>query len=156
MKEIKYQAYWRAKIYNAERKDYDDVWIMSDVHSLHLNKNKVIVSNKPFGNQSIEVGKDCFLRHFTGLYDDYGNEIYEGDIVEVYDPNETTTIHISEVWIDYDGIRINAHPVHKQLGVRYSRNLKDYCDYGFGEGLIATCKILGNKFENGEILSNEN
>jgi uncharacterized phage protein (TIGR01671 family) len=97
--------------------------------------------------------KDVELLQFVGLFDDNGEEIYEGYIVEVIDPSETKTSHKSVVRFGYNGAWIDAHPVHKEMGAAYIRKLYDYCDYGIGRGIVARCKIVGNIYQNPELLN---
>jgi len=96
--------------------------------------------------------KDVELLQFVGLFDDNGEEIYKGHIVEVIDPSETTTSHRSVVRFDHYGAWIDAHPVHRELGIAYTRKLYDYCDYGVGRGILARCKIVGSICQNPEML----
>lgn len=91
---------------------------------------------------------DGILMQFVGLLDDEGKEIYEGDIVEVTEYNVPP--HRSVVCFGYSGAWIESHPLRRQLGFPSAQPLSDYCDYGIGEGLAATCKVIGNVFESPE------
>lgn len=92
----------------------------------------------------------------TGLRDDAGEEIYDGDIVEVKNEMETKTSHISQVENTIYGARIDAHPSSIGMGLCKHRQLLEYCDYGVGGIYHLTCKIVGNIYENPELLEDEN
>lgn len=94
------------------------------------------------------------LCQFTGLYDDNGVEIYEGDIVEVRDLEETKTSHTSVVYFDYSGAYIDAHPFHRKINALDHRILKHYCDYGIGDYRPVKCKVIGNIYDNPELIPN--
>jgi len=89
---------------------------------------------------------------YVQLFDDYGKEIYKADMVEIHDTMETKTSHISQVYFSYDGALVEFHPAHKQLCERGSRSLKGYCDYGFSDEGYGKCKIIGNVYENPELI----
>lgn len=98
---------------------------------------------------------ECVLLQFTGLYDDSGKEIYEGDIVKIQDKTETKTFYISEVLITCNGSIVKAHPSHVKLGHEHWRELSWYCDYGVGDenrmGYIS-CEVIGNIYQNPNLL----
>ena len=76
------------------------------------------------------VRRPCFIREFTGLRDATGKDIYEGDILE-FDEKEWGCKHIFEVKYD------------KYSGFVGSGTLRDW-------GVF--CKIIGNIYENPELL----
>lgn len=91
---------------------------------------------------------------YTGLQDDEGVDICEGDIVDIHIPQETSSRHQSEVKLCYTGVYVCAHPAHTSAGAAKFRHLSHYCK-GYSETSFneyASCKIIGNVFENPELL----
>lgn len=136
VRDIKYQVYWDAKEWNG--KEYITKWKMSEVHSLHLNKKKVIVSDKPYGNRSVEIGENCFLREYTGLNDKNGTPIYEGDIIRT-------------VALLNDHHQMGATSI---LTVKYFMGNPSLCEKGYETGVAIypfcvshTLEVIGNVYE---------
>ncbi len=103
-----------------------------------------------------ERGTAVWLQ-YTGLYDDTGKEIFAGDIVRIQDKNETRAPYISEVYFNpSDGTFVDGHPSHLKAGagLRY-RELSGYCDYGDGGKVGVSCEIIGNIYENPELLKED-
>lgn len=95
--------------------------------------------------------ENVIIMQYTGLKDKHGKEIYEGNVVKVQDPIETHTSHNSIVYFDSEGARINYHPVHKKIDKCFVlRQLSDYLD--IREQDNPTCEIIGNIYENPELL----
>ena len=94
------------------------------------------------------------LKHMwgTGLFDDTGKEIYDNDIVKVHDTTETKIPYVTQVYLSPLGSLVEPHPAHRALGISSYRKLEDYCDYGVGGQYHLSCKIIGNIYENPELL----
>jgi uncharacterized phage protein (TIGR01671 family) len=93
------------------------------------------------GGRIVEDG-EIELMQFTGLYDKNGKEIYEGDIVKYnywnneYEKDE----YISISCVEYKN------------GYFYPRYINDICDDGYYSSGIDDIEIIGNIYENPEIL----
>jgi uncharacterized phage protein (TIGR01671 family) len=85
--------------------------------------------------------QDLTLCQFTGLYDQDKQKIYEGDICEAFKPNSYL-----------DGIYEVAW--HQEKGRWYYKNQPDYRKlYQVGCTGNLTCRIVGNIFQNGDLLN---
>lgn len=129
MREIKYQVYLG---------DHEELTGMHKVESLWWNdRNELIVMIKasyPFPNRPeyrVKDEEDVFLREFTGLHDRNGTEIYEGDI---FQKGELKGI------IEWKEAGWGYHLINPMLHM------------GFG---IEEIEIIGNRFENPELLEAE-
>lgn len=83
---------------------------------------------------------DSIPLQFTGLHDKNGKEIYEGDIVKrvSFDSDDIPSIHIGI--IKWDNCSF------------YSHSIKNELSRGFSEIKGVTYEILGNIYENPELL----
>lgn len=145
MREIKFRAW------NEENKK---MFYMSDyLHGIDLsNQLAILVDSKnkaePFYTISAE------LMQYTGLKDKNGKKIYEGDILKYYPYSNLG--HIKKfsinpvVWGatgDSDGY---AHGKHYEWTVG-DDSLADVADSKYPE--VAYCEVVGNIYENPELLN---
>ena len=93
------------------------------------------------------------LMQYTGLKDKNGKEIYEGDVVKVINTMEMKSPHTSDVGIAPQGVLIWAHPGHIKMGLGKTRLLSGYCDQEPIEGFDVSCEVIGNIYENPELLT---
>src|SRR3990167_4634455 len=86
-------------------------------------------------NEGIEMAQSVWkLMQFTGLLDKNGKEIYEGDIVKTED------------FTGYIWYRSPDFVIRQDIG---SNNEHTYLDF------FRKCEIIGNIFENSELLTNQ-
>ena len=70
------------------------------------------------------------LKYFLGK-DSVGNKLYAFDEVELSMPIETRTPWKSRIhWNPIDGAFVDAHPVHKSMGIGQDRGLREILVYG--------------------------
>jgi len=98
-----------------------------------------------------ETAQENSYQFIDDLQDNDGNDIYENDIVELHNPNETHTSYKSPVFFGSLGATVLYHPAHvKAMGYKdRGRLLKDYIRSG-GNFL---CRVIGNIVENPELLN---
>lgn len=91
------------------------------------------------------------LMQFTGLKDKNGIEIYEGDILEF--KNELGKHNIHKVFRVAGGLAINSH---NDDFYRDFTSFYEACADMQTIGYIVQCKIIGNIYENPELLCQKN
>jgi len=96
---------------------------------------------------------DFVIQQSTGLIDINKKDIFEGDIVSLHHRWETSTPHNSVVSINFDGCAIiTPHPKHPKYINGGMSALQNFTNcYGAENGYV-TCEIIGNVFENLELL----
>ena len=115
----------------------------------------------------LEELNDCESLQYTGLKDKNEKEIYEGDIVEFpYLNRETSNLWINLPFLIFPKNGLNAEPnlceenIQRQMW-KYKREIVTWNEYGYYPFLISHCgyllysyhcKIIGNIFENSELL----
>lgn len=114
----------------------DNIMYYQDV--MYYRDESGICSTKYFLDKLYE---DAALMQFTGLYDKNGKEIYEGDIVKAY--NLIYTIEFKY------GAFIFVNEVYKLDWRDIANKNRDYRLY---EDVIENFEIIGNIYENPELL----
>ena len=147
MKNLKYRAWVYCKWFGFRTKEerksdgsdfWIDKWIMGEVKTIHLAKNKArvmdgsITSSK---HHDYKIGDECIIMQSTGLKDKNGKEIFDGDIIN---------------W----GKKLNGNVIFEQGRFWVSDFYVSYQDEpsdAFGEG-ASLLEIVGNVYENPELL----
>ena len=124
------------------------MWAYGDLHTLcdqpHIHTE---VSSYPFAGKRSFVNPDT-IGQFTGLKDNNGKEIYEGDIIrfkyEDYSEYNINGYHhpveiISAVTFEYGEFRIQGYPC--RLGACYDW-AEDECEF----------EVIGNIHDNPELI----
>ena len=88
------------------------------------------------------LDKDIVIQQFTGLTDAVGKEIYEGDIIQVFewDSNLTNKMYQAEIIFDDE----DAQFVAKELNGTHNLIIgnSSFCDIN-----VQNCKVVGNIYE---------
>jgi hypothetical protein len=117
----------------------DNKSIIYDAKNFHIGLDGNILENygDPNGKHSWEVPFDVwtppFIQQWTGLQDKNGKDIYEGDLVTVYDKK----IYEVKWGKAYNGFQYNLYDKDDDLD-----------DYYGGIGDNRCLKVIGNIFEN--------
>ena len=118
-------------------------WLYGDLVSSADKKRFAILVNNKESYDECEVDPET-IGQFTGLYDCNGNKIYEGDIVEwekdglMYVVRFWRGMFFASVQECNEGI-LGGFPLHALTEYEYRK-----------------CKIVGNIFENSELLKGGN
>jgi uncharacterized phage protein (TIGR01671 family) len=130
--------------HTTQKKMYSAEEMAADQLTLLLIGEFINVSGRSLGESVIYPPNKFIPLQYTGLHDKNGNEIYEGDIVRVDDREiGAPKICIGEVYwcTDYT---LECNP----------------CFAGWGKGghfqLSPNVEILGNRYENPELLEDKN
>lgn len=129
------------------------------IHHFIIEENTPLPKDKPIGEIQIEVVAET-VSQYTGTDDKNGKKIFEGDIIES-DNGEHSAIGV----VKYGEFRPNLFykSLEKRLGYKIKENLKgvfveskkDNEQYMLTIGTKKFAKIIGNKFENPELLGEE-
>ncbi len=136
-REIKFR-FWNKKtsaFITTVRKETDteEDYVMSldgNLHGVSIGDGQCFVLNR----------NDFVIQQFTGLKDSKGKEIYEGDIIECNKSSMLGVDRITEVKQDLE------------TGGYYPFCLKENGEYYCGEHDSENIKVIGNIFENSNLL----
>lgn len=118
-----------------------------------VDKNKLYTAHSLYHSENPNIGywthfdenSDIFLMQYTGLKDKNGKEIYEGDFIKCYTGNPT---------YDDDAILVIWHKEFASFALAKNGWLYDHF---FREDLDPKeCEIIGNKYENPELMEVKN
>ena len=148
MREIKFRAWLKESClekhgyykYEVYKEKIDKLGRMRKVHSIHLNKESIIISSAWGGNIGVLID-DVELMQYTGLRDKNGVKIFEGDIIEYWYRSVSGTASSTAIVKFYDG----------------AFQLEDIDDSDTTELLYLAedLKVIGNVWENPELLEFE-
>ena len=128
MREIKFRAWHKGKK------------IIGEVFGIDILHKEIFFSNEDVDCYEHSDFKDIELMQYTGLYDKKGKEIYEGDIVKLRANHGIGVIKYSDEWGAFIVEYIKPRPL-AVLGMNYYKE---------------DIEILGNIYENSELLGDKN
>lgn len=161
MREIKFRAWWQHKEYNPNGTMYFVGGILfatqqdgEPEYDLKGDIETGLMSSEI--NSKIGWNKDCILMQYTGLKDKNGKEIYEGDIVEYKYLNtleqETRKSEVQLMPIGDVNRNIQAYyPFCYSIAGSYKEDNREITECYLTPS--DACEIIGNIYENPEILS---
>ncbi|TVL99550.1 MAG: hypothetical protein CV087_17475 [Candidatus Brocadia sp. WS118] len=98
------------------------------------------------------IGKDAELMQFTGLHDKNGKEIYEGDILRWW-VSSTKRFAEELLVVEWGSVGwILKSPLFSSFGVPKDRSK---CSEANTIGYINSSEVIGNIYENSELLKGE-
>lgn len=123
--------------------------LMYDVLTLDIIDSKTLIQNKEKELRGYVRLKDIELMQYTGLKDRNGKEIYEGDIVLWKDKSPMSDGTLSEI------VEVFWNNKLLEWGVKtHSQNKKAYIGSLHDYNIAKELKVLGNIYENKEIIEN--
>lgn len=122
-------------------KEFDDEWL---VHDLDYRKKITIRFDDYVQTKIFDKYKIKFLQ-YLGLKDINGKELYDGDIIQVEDYDETFNVVVS---IIAEGLEVVGADLPVEDAENYEMNytINDILDLGHFE-------IIGNEYENPDLLT---
>lgn len=123
-----------------------------DIWHLSLEDNDVYRLAKFFCN----VRNDCKIMQFTNLQDKNGNDIYDKDLITEHN-------RLYEVAINFNGFYLQRYKLWNGVfrpAFTYAMSLitspTDKHDRGECGGIVKTAEVVGNIYENPELISKLN
>lgn len=117
--------------------------VMSEIIRIDLLKNEITyfeTDNCCYKEINVNFNNYVIMQS-TGLFDKYGVEIYEGDIIDV----GTRIPFLNKIQRDEETAYLKLVPLDKRWTESYFTNFEDKSRY----------EVVGNIYENKELLENE-
>lgn len=111
-----------------------------------------------WANQPMQVEVDCnTICEYTGLKDRNGNEIFEGDIVKLTEPKLKIEWNAVVEFGNPNGVYDWGYQLKPMTNnaIKYNYNLDILCWVGM-EDVNVYCEVIGNVFDNPELVKGEN
>lgn len=113
--------------------------LLGNVSYIDFDSKKIIYRNNFVGYYA--KFEDVEIMQSTGLFDKYGVEIYEGDIIDV----GTRIPFLNKIQRDEETAYLKLVPLDKRWTESYFTNFEDKSRY----------EVVGNIYEHKELLENE-
>lgn len=139
MKPIKFRAW----VYNPWSKEKS----LKKVHSIHLWSGRIVVS-QGLAEADIPISQ-CELMQYTGLQDRNGVDIFEGDILHL-DYARIEGGRLGTVFAVPGGF--GWETFEDEVGQRYLTGYEDMGNKQNAQWLEETAEVIGNIYENPELL----
>lgn len=138
MNNLKFRAYIKSiqKIV-----DVTEIDLKNKMATLDIATNKVCPEFSFWWKETQLAFSQVIIMQSTGLFDKYGVEIYEGDIIDV----GTRIPFLNKIQRDEETAYLKLVPLDKRWTESYFTNFEDKSRY----------EVVGNIYENKEMLGND-